>query len=205
MDEALIKIADGLNRGQPPYTGKLVLVFEDEGGDSPSPVIKRLHFSKTGKCLPTRVPINHLSLRATRKSSFEINVAEVKLLLKKAERIIEARKELVEKLKHINHWESLFCGSQEKKIAEDLSSASDLIGIIEARMDGLETREEKKRRERSREWKWRSWTQRGDPCCLPRPRHPREGGKSGQGAFFRGSLHPYQPAGSSEAPAHSGH
>ena len=52
----------------------------------------------------------------------------------------------MEKLKHINHWESLFCGSQEKKIAEDLSSSSDLIGIIEARMDGLETREEKKKK-----------------------------------------------------------
>lgn len=146
MDGALIKIAEGLNRGQPPYTGKLVLVFVDEGGESPSPVIKRLHFSKTGKCLPIRVPIKHLSLRAPRKSSFEINVAEVKLLLKKAGRIIEARKQLVEKLKHINHWESLFCDSQEKKIAEDLSSASDLIGIIEARMDGLETREEKKKK-----------------------------------------------------------
>ena len=143
IDAALLKIAEALNRGQPPYTGKLGISFVDEGAERLTPVVQRLRITKAGKCLPLRVPILRLSSRAARKSSFAINHAEVKALLKETEYLIKTRKEINQRLRDIKHWERMFCAANEGKVKASPNLASELHARIEDNVRGLKTRASK--------------------------------------------------------------
>lgn len=140
IDDALRLIAKGLNRGQPPYSGKIALVFLDEGGEYPAPTFKKLLFTRNGKCLTVRLPMKRLALRAAKKSSFAINFENVQELLRQAEALMEIRKEVMKRIKDAEHWERMFCGANEKKVESLSESIREGCEDIEDTLMGLKTR-----------------------------------------------------------------
>jgi hypothetical protein len=143
IDIGLNRIGEALQRAQPPYTGKLVLIWVDEGAELKTPVIKKLTKTRTGKFLAQAVPHKQLGKRASWRSSFSINHEYVKDLLQRAEYLLEKRKAINIKLRQARHWELLFCRENEPKVKQELIEADNLYAQIEDNLRGRPTRKSK--------------------------------------------------------------
>jgi hypothetical protein len=140
IDIALNRIGEGLNRAQPPYTGKLILTWVDEGGVRKVPVIKKMMKTKSSKVLLQAVPNTQLVKRAARRSSFSINYEYVKDLLSEAEYLMHMRKTINIKIRQVQHWELMYCREHETRVGLMLGKVSEIHDDIEENLRNRKTR-----------------------------------------------------------------
>lgn len=102
LDEALVRIDQGLNRSQPAASGKIRIHFEKARGLRPTPIlIVWRKSSRTKKWWGTRLPWKNAASRAKFVGGFADNHRQTQALLAESARLVALRQEMLAKRRSI--------------------------------------------------------------------------------------------------------
>lgn len=101
LDQTLLRIDEGLNRAQPPITGKLRIHFLKARGTHPAPaLVEWRRSSKQKKWWPTRLPWKSAGARAKFSGGFALNYQQTQALIAEAARLVVLRQEMLAKRRY---------------------------------------------------------------------------------------------------------
>jgi hypothetical protein len=142
IDETLVQIADSLRRGQPAYKGKLGIVWNEDNSRYKRPVVVSYVYNKAGLPRSRKVKQSHLVKKAKTKSSFLINHAEVRQLLKLTQELLKIRAEINRRMGYFEVWEKSLSKVRDK-VSEFQGEIKTIRGNIENNLSWRMTSEER--------------------------------------------------------------
>jgi hypothetical protein len=143
IDKSLEKINEVLHRSQPPYPGKLRIIFIDEGGLDRMPSFAVLKTNRHKQHYLVKLPRKNIVQKVRCKGTFSINTHQTKALVREASRLMDVRTNIKRMVRMFGLWEGNLLKNHRHSIAESFSLAEEYQAEVESNLMNKLTKEER--------------------------------------------------------------
>ncbi len=143
IDKSLEKINAVLHRSQPPYAGKLRIIFIDEGGLDRMPSFAVLKTNRNKQRYVVKLPRKNIVQKVRSKGTFAINAHQTKALVREAARLMEIRTNIKHAVRMFGLWEKNLLKHHRHSIDESFGLAEEYQAEIESNLAVKLTKEER--------------------------------------------------------------